>query len=34
MSVDDESDGSIRAVARALARRVARVPVVVQAKEG
>ena len=34
MSVGDESDGSVRAVARALARRVARMPLVVQAEEG
>ena len=30
----DESDGSVRAVARALARRVARMPLVVQVEDG
>jgi hypothetical protein len=30
----DESDGSVRGVARALARRVARMPLVVQVEEG
>jgi hypothetical protein len=30
----DESDGSVRAVARALARRVDRMPVVVQVEDG